>query len=271
MNRLILLLISSFFILHCSFNPLCCQELIKIENKAFVPGEYFKFSVYYDSHVTGKVTAGVATLEVKFEKSSIDGRSCYHVIGEGHTKGAFNLFFRVNDHFESNIDEEYLVPWVFNRRTREGSYSYDDEVRFNQFSGAFSSQRANKKMQVGTQDILSAFFFARNYDFSLAKKGDTFPLGFMLDDSVYTSVIMYAGKEEIETELGKFRCLHFKPMVITGNVFSQPYPMDVWITDDNNHMPIMGKSAVIIGSLKVELVEYKGLANQPEALLDRKK
>jgi hypothetical protein len=271
MRHFSILLITSLLITHYSFNPLFAQDLKKIPNTAFIRGEYFKFNVYYDSRVTGKVTAGVATLEVKFEKKEIDGRSCYHVIGEGHSKGAFNLFFRVNDHFESDIDEEYLVPWTFSRKTREGSFIFDDEVKFNQYSGVFSSKRANKKMPVGTHDILSAFFFARNYDFSDARNGETFPIGFLLDDSVYTSVIMYMGKEEIETELGKIRCLHFKPMVITGNVFSQPYPMDVWITDDKNHMPVLGQSAVIIGALKIELVEYKGLANEPDALLDRKK
>ena len=267
MRQFLKLFITSLFIIQYSFS----QELKKIKNTAFIPGEYFKFSVYYDSHVTGKVTAGVATLEVKFEKPTVNGRSCYHVVAEGHTKGAFNLFFRVNDHFESNIDEEYLVPWTFSRKTREGDYSFDDEVKFNQFSGGFSSKRANKKMPVGTHDILSMFFFVRNNDFTNAKNGDTFPIEFMLDDSVYTSVIMYMGKEVVETDLGKFRCLHFKPMVVTGNVFSQSYPMDVWITDDKNHMPVLGESAVIIGALKIGLVEYKGLANEPAALLDRKK
>lgn len=271
MNRFFILSLSSFLILHCSSNLLHSQDLKKIGNTAFIPGEYFKFSVYYDSRVTGKVTAGMATLEVKSEKTMIDGRSCYHVIGEGRSKGAFNLFFRVNDHFESDIDEEYLVPWRFIRKTHEGSFKYEDEVKFNQFSGTFSSIRANKSMPPGTHDILSAFFFARNYDFSNAGNGDTFPIGFMLDDSVYTSVIMFAGKEEIETDLGKIRCLHFKPMVVTGNVFSQPYPMDLWITDDKNHLPVLGKSAVIIGSIKMELVEFRGLANEPEAFIDQKR
>ena len=50
-------------------------------------------------------------------------------------------------------------------------------------------------------------------------------------------------------------------MVVTGAVFSQPYPMDLWITDDKNHIPILAKSAVIVGSVKMELVKYKGLKN----------
>ena len=73
------------------------------------------------------------------------------------------------------------------------------------------------------------------------------------------------------TELGTFRCLRFKPMVATGNVFSQPYPMDVWVTDDKNHLPVLAKSVVIVGSVKLELISYSGLANPLTSLVAKKK
>jgi Protein of unknown function (DUF3108) len=260
-------LIFTFFILHFSFFIASAQSLVPIRNGAFIRGEKLKFRAYYDSFVTGKVTAGVATLEVKFEDKKIDGRSTYHIIGEGKSKGAFNLFFKVNDRFESYMDEEYLVPWSFIRNTNEGGYAVNDEVRFNQYSGNFSSHKANKKMKTGTHDVLSVFFYCRALDFSNLKVGDRFPMNFLLDDSVYVSLIEFAGREEVITGLGKFRCLKFKPKVATGNVFSQPYPMDVWISDDQNRIPVLAKSAVIVGSVKLELTDYKGLANPVTSLI----
>ncbi len=257
----------SFFIFHFSFFIVSAQSLIPVRNGAFIRGEKLKFRAYYDSFVTGKVTAGVATLEVKFEDKKIDGRSTYHIIGEGKSKGAFNLFFKVNDRFESYMDEEYLVPWSFIRNTNEGGYAVNDEVRFNQYSGNFSSHKANKKMKTGTHDVLSAFYYCRALDFSNLKVGDRFPVNFLLDDSVYVSLIEFAGREEVITNLGKFRCLKFKPKVATGNVFSQPYPMDVWISDDLNRIPVLAKSAVIVGSVKLELTDYKGLANPVTSLI----
>jgi hypothetical protein len=259
--------ILTFFILHSSFFIADAQSLVPVKNSAFIRGEKLKFKAYYDSFVTGKVTAGVATLEVKFEDKTIDGRSTYHIIGEGKSKGAFNFFFKVNDKFESFMDEEYLVPWSFSRNTNEGGYKVNDEVRFNQYSGNFSSQKANKKMKSGTQDVLSAFYYCRVLDFSNLKVGDRFPVNFLLDDSVYVSLIEFAGREQVITELGTFRCLKFKPMVATGKVFSQPYPMDVWVSDDDNRIPVLAKSAVVVGSVKLELTEYKGLANPVTSLI----
>jgi len=260
-------LIFLFFILHFSFFIGNAQSLVAVKNTSFIRGEKLKFKAYYDSFVTGKVTAGQATLEIKFENTQVGGRNTYHIVGEGKSKGAFNLFFKVSDRFESFMDEEYLVPWMFVRNTHEGSYSVNDEIRFNQYSGNFSSHKANKKMKTGTHDILSAFYYCRTLDFSNLKVGDRFPVSFLLDDSIYVSLIEFAGREDVVTELGKFHCLKFKPMVATGNVFSQPYPMDIWISDDQNRIPILAKSAVVVGSVKLELIEYKGLTNPVTSLV----
>ncbi|MEI7492478.1 MAG: DUF3108 domain-containing protein [Bacteroidota bacterium] len=260
-------LLRLFFLFAVTFNcslfsvHLFAQDLKLVINKSFTYGEKLTFTVYYDSYITGKVTAGMGSLEISSEAVDVSGRKTYHIVGEGKSKGAFNLFFKVNDRFESWVDEEYLVPWKFKRDTREGGYNYKDEVKFNQLTGSYSSTRANKKMPVGTHDIISAYFHARNFDFSALKPGDIYPINFILDDSLYLSVIKFIDREVVTTELGTFHCLHFKPMVVTGTVFSQPYPMDLWISDDNNHIPVLAKSAVIVGSVKMELVKYKGLKN----------
>jgi len=246
--------------LSCS-SPLISQKLAPVQNEAFTAGEYLKYCAYYDSYLTGKVTAGVVVAEVKFENRLINGRETYHLIGTGKTKGAFNLFFKVDDRFESYVDREFMVPWWFIRNTKEGDYEYQDEVKFNQFTGTYSSTRKNRAMPVGTQDLISAIYVARTIDLTHARPGDDFPVTFLLDDSIYVSVIRFVEKEELLLELGAFRCLRFQPLVVTGNVFSQPYPMDIWITDDKNHLPLLIKTAVIIGSVKLELIEFKGLAN----------
>ncbi|MCX6249305.1 MAG: DUF3108 domain-containing protein [Bacteroidetes bacterium] len=260
-HQVIRVLIISFLILHSSFFILQGQDLQKVGNKAFIRGEKFKFRAYYDSFLTGKVTAGEATLEVREDAPKINGRNTFHVIGEGKSKGAFNLFFKVDDIFETFMDEEFLVPWYFIRKTHEGSYRKDDEVRFNQYSKTASSKRANKSIPSGIQDVISAFYFTRSFDFSSSKIGETFPVTYFLDDSVYFSVIQFAGREDITIGLGTFHCLRFKPMLVTGNVFSQPYAMDIWITDDANHVPLLAVSAVIIGSVKLELITFDNLAN----------
>ena len=243
---------------HLAASP---QPYRSVENSAFTRGEKLTFRVYYQSMLTGKVTAGEANLEVKKKSATKNGRESYHIVGTGHSKGAFNLFFKVNDRFETFIDEEAIIPWYFIRRTREGGYKKDDEVTFNQSKGIAVSRNAVKKIPPNSQDILSVFYYARTLDISGVMPNESFPLSFFLDDSLYVSKIVFLGREQIKTEVGTFNCLKFKPMVIKGDVFSEPYPMELWITDDKNRMPVMVSSAVIVGSVKMELISYEGLRN----------
>jgi hypothetical protein len=236
-------------------------------NTAFKRGEVLRYKVYYDAILTGKVNAGEAELDVKDENKLIANRSTYHVVGLGLSKGAFNLFFKVVDRYETYIDEEALVPWLFIRRVNEGGYKISQDVTFNQFKNVASAlnnknnKTTNTKVNENMQDIISALYYARTLDLSDAKIGQEFPIKFFLDDSIYTSKIIYEGKENVTVDIGKFRCLKFKPMVATGNVFKDPYPMTLWVTDDKNHIPLLAESAIIVGSVKLELIKYSGLAN----------
>ncbi len=254
-----------------SHGLLNAQSMRYVENTAFDRGEKLTFKVYYHSFITGKVTAGEAKLEVKNKSVTKSNRPTYHIIGTGQSKGAFNLFFKVNDRFETFVDEQALIPWYFTRRTREGGFKKDDEVTFRQNNGVAISRRAIKSIPKNTQDILSVFYYARTLDITGMQPNDSFPLAFFLDDSVYVSKIVFLGREQVKTELGTFNCLKFKPMVIKGDVFSEPYPMELWITDDKNRLPVMVSSALIVGYAKMELVNYEGLKNPINSLVDPNK
>ncbi len=239
-----------------------------IENTAFQPGEKLKYKVYYESLLTGKVNAGTATLEVKNSNRRFNGREVYHIIGTGKSNPAFDMFFKVRDRFETYLDKKSMMPHLFIRRTYEGGYTKDDDVFFDHEEGVVKSRSTTKTIEPYVQDIISAAFYARTMDGDTLKKGDNISVDFFLDDSTYISVIQFVGRQVVETDLGVFRCLTFKPMVATGEVFSNPYPMTLWVTDDKNKLPVLAKSAVIVGSVKMELIKYSGLRNPVESKID---
>jgi len=259
------------FILVAVFGMMCfpsyAQTLRKAPNTAFKRGEYTRYRVYYDAILTGHVNAGEAELQIKNENKIIGGRNTLHVVGLGLTKGAFNLFYKVVDRYETYIDEEALAPWLFIRRVNEGGYKISQDVTFNQNKNMAYSMNNKKNLQTTTkttpyiQDIISAIYYARTLDFTKTKIGESVPINFFLDDTVYTSKIVYLGKQQLTIEAGTFNCLKFKPMVATGNVFKDPYPMVLWVTDDKNHVPLFAESEIIVGKVKMELVKYSGLAN----------
>jgi hypothetical protein len=168
------------------------------------------------------------------------------------------------------MDKEYLSPHYFKRRTREGSYRKYDNYDFNLEDGYVRTKSDSIPTPAYIQDFISAVYYARTFSSDTLEPGDVIPIEFFIDDSVYNSAMFYEGKEVIEIKLGKFRCLRMKPGMATGEVFSNKYPMTLWVTDDKNHVPILANAAIVVGSLKAELKEYAGLKNEFTSIIELK-
>jgi hypothetical protein len=243
------------------------QSYRVVRNTAFGRGEKLTFRVAFNSALTGSITGGKATLEVKNENKILNNRSTYHVVGEGKTTGFIELFYKIHDSFESYFDQDALIANQFIRRTRENDYKKDDLVIFRQNDRLAVSLTKIVKVPANMQDIISAFYFARTLDISNIEPGGVIHVPFFLDDSVYNSRVIFKGRETVKTKLGKFRCIAFRPMVATGYAFDDPYPITIWITDDANRLPILIESEQAVGRARVELISYSGLTNPVTAKL----
>ncbi|MEI6060955.1 MAG: DUF3108 domain-containing protein [Bacteroidota bacterium] len=243
------------------------QPYRTVHNTAFARGEKLTFRVAFNSALTGSITGGKATIEVTDDKKLINGRSTFHVVGEGKTTGFIELFYKIQDRFESYFDQEAFIAWQFTRRTRENNYKKDDLVIFRQNDKLAVSMTKVMKVPANMQDVLSAFYFARTLDISDLEAGGIIHVPFFLDDSVYNSRVIFKGRETVKTKLGKFRCIAFRPMVATGYAFDDPYPITIWLTDDANRMPVLIESEQSVGRARVELISFTGLSNPVTAKL----
>jgi hypothetical protein len=258
MRKTFYLLTFSFLVFISKAN---CQELRKVNQEAFVPGEQLKFRVHY-----GFMDAGEATLTVSPTLKTVFGKSCYQVIGEGKSVGAFDWFFKVRDRYESYIDKDAMLPWYFVRDVREGGYKVNQKVKFDHVNGLATSEKKAVKTPKHVQDLLSAFYFARTIDFSRAAPGDTFVIQTYLDDAIFPMMLKYTGKVILSTDKGKVRCMKFKPYVMEGRVFKEQESMTIWISDDKNRLPVRAEANLMVGSIKMDLLQYTGVAH-PLALV----
>jgi hypothetical protein len=228
-------------------------------NKAFKPGEKLVYRLHY-----GLIDAATATISVDPQITKIDNREVYHVIGEGRTISSFDYFFKVRDKYESYIDKQGMFPHKFVRRVDEGGYKINQDYEFYPAKRAYKNQKGEGYLTPEyVQDMISAFYFARNMDFSKAKKGDIFKITCVVDDEIFNLKIRYIGKENIETDAGKFKAIKFAPVIQKGRIFKKEEDLSVWISDDNNHIPLMASAKIMVGSVKMELKSYSGLANSP--------
>lgn len=240
------------------------DSLRKQKNEAFKRGEMLKYRMHY-----GFINAGEIVLQILEENKLIGGRNSYHIIGLGYTNSSFDLFFKIRDRYETYLDEDAIVPWLFIRRVNEGGYKIEQNQIYNHYRNTMEMDGKKFDIPPNTQDMTSAFYYARTIDFSHAKEGDIFEFPCFVDGQTWPLQIKYMGKEVIKSDIGKIRCIKFRPVVQKGRIFKKEEDLNAWISDDNNHVPIRAEAKVLVGSIKMDLTEYSGLAS-PLALVEKK-
>ena len=238
------------------------DDLRCVGNNAFTFGEKLVYRVHY-----GWLTAGVTTFEVMQNPANISGRTCYHIVGKGYSTGAFDWFFKVRDNYETYLDDKALLPMKFIRDVSEGGYTFNNRITFDHFANRSQTLKGTYDVPPGIQDVLSVIYYFRTFNFDSYHVNDTIPVIIFLDNELCRVSIKYLGREVIKTQLGKFNTIKVQPQLISGTVFKEDAKMYVWISDDENKIPIRIESEIIVGSIQADLKEFSGLKNDLSSII----
>lgn len=231
------------------------------KEEAFAGGEFLRFRVHY-----GLLNAGYATIEVKDE--ILNNLPVYHVIGKGYSTGMTKFFFEVEDIYESYIDKDNRSPYRFVRKINEGGYTKNQEGFFNQRTNRILVKDYKHKTEKAfdfpknAQDILSSFYYLRNYpNINKIKEGESVIIDMFFDGEITKFKLKFIGREDIKTKFGVVSTMIFRPLVQSGRIFKEEESLTLWISDDYNKIPVRIKATLLVGSVKADLEDYKGLNN----------
>lgn len=243
------------------------QGFCGLHNEAYQSGERLTYKVYYNVSFM-YVGAGEVTFTTKLE--SLGGVPVYHVLGEGHTYHSYDWIFKVRDQYETFIDTATMLPLRFIRKVNEGDYHKYNTVTFDHSHNKAISQKGSYDVPDCVQDVLSAIYYARNINFNNYHPGDKIPFSMFLDDEVYHIYIRYLGKARVSTRYGTFKAIKFSPLLIKGTIFEGGEKMTVWVSDDDNKIPLRVNSPITVGSIKVDLIGYQNLRHGFSSLISKK-
>ena len=240
------------------------DEFCGIRNTAFQAGELLTYNIFYN--VIGiYVNAGNATFTTSLEH--INNRPVYHVAGVGSSNTKYDWIFKVRDRYESYIDTASMQPLKFIRNIDEGGYKKYENITFNRTTNTAITTDGVYKVTNCIQDVISAIYYARNINFSKYKVDDKIPFDMFLDNEIYHLYIRYMGKEVVKTKYGKFNAIKFKPLLVKGTIFEGGEKMTVWVSDDENHIPLRVESPIAVGSIKVDMMRYQNLRHPLTSLV----
>lgn len=254
------------YLLIFSLNLHAQSDFCSARNTSFREGEKLTFRVYYNMGFIW-INAGNANFTTNLE--DLNGHKVYHITGDGKTAASYEWFYKVKDRYETYLDKETLSPDRFVRNVHEGSTKIYQDVSFNhKKEEAISNNKAYHISQC-TQDVLSAIYFARNIDYNKFSPGDKIPFTMFLDNKLYSLYIKYLGKEQITTKMGTYKAIKIVPLLIEGTIFEGGEKMTIWVSDDQNHLPLRVESPILVGSIKVDLMEFEGLRNPFTSIISR--
>jgi hypothetical protein len=225
-----------------------------LDEKSFKAGEKLNYSVKF-----GFIVGGHASLVLK--QAYFNNKIVYHARGEGKTVGLAQKLYNVKDVFESYFDTNSLLPYKSVRDVKEGNYKKHDEAVFNRGAGTVYSTRKDTVIKVPPLilDMVSLLYYLRSLDFTNIREGDVLHTVTFFDEEIFPFDIRYKGKENLKTQFGKIRCLRFDPVVEPGRMFESEDDMTMWISDDNNRIPVRVKFDLLVGSLHMELSDFANL------------
>src|SRR5258708_2032565 len=164
------------------------DTLRKMPNKAFAAGENLKFNVYY-----GPVAAGEAIMRIS--DTVCRNRKCYSIEFSMKTKPFFDMFYKINDKYLSDVDADGLFPWHFEQHIREGGFERDFTADFDQVHHLATTSEGTYPIPPYVHDIMSALYFARTIDYTGFQPGQKVHLQNFYKDSTYELDVTFKGKQ----------------------------------------------------------------------------
>lgn len=239
------------------------------ESLAFGSGEKLKFTMHYE---WGAIDSDVGWASVTLDTVRFNGRKAFHCCVSGRTTRLFDLFFKVREEFHSWFETDGLRPLRFTRDTREGRYEARNQYSY-MWDGAdsayiaadvYTSSVGQKSVRLPlnacTYDLPALFYLARNMDFSKVSPDVKYPMTFAIDDEVYNVYFIWRGREVKKVKgFGTVRTIRFSAKLLSGNVFTGDEDLSVWISDDENRIPVLFEAPILVGTASGRLEECSGL------------
>lgn len=263
MSRLIILLLITIP-LH-ALSQIQCGKAIDPQSISFQHGEELKYEVKYSASIFTTSIADV-TFHTQVEQNG------FKITAIGKTRPFYSIFFEMEDIYHTLLSRETLRPIRTTSRIREGGYQYRTAFDYNWNTNKVktfgqnikSGNSYNKTMTLTdcSYDALALFYNLRCVDISTMKFGEKRRLNLVLEDTIRTVEYRLIGREEFKLDKkNTFRTIKVACQIATASddALKDGSEFYIWLSDDNNRIPIYMESPIRVGSIKVYLSGWVNL------------
>lgn len=226
---------------------------------AFSEGEDLTFAIKW-----GVVTGGYSTLSVQGIEP-FAGEPAYHIVSEAHSTGIVDTFYHVEDRNDAWMGALSPRSLRYEKRISEGKYKVHETVDYDHQNNRFKMEevRFDKNthevkegdIPPNVLDIFSSLYYIRTLPLEVGK---SYTIDVHSGKKTWPLVVHVKKREKIKVKAGKFDCFRVEPVLREPGIFiSKGKKLEVWMTADERHMPVLMRSEVFIGHVSAELVKQK--------------
>ena len=241
---------------------------IHAESPPFKEGEILKYDVHFKWGLV-MMKAGTANYDIK--KSFYQNNPTYKSTLDFKTTSFFDGIFKIRDTLISHISTD-LEPLYHIRKVNEGKTRFWEEVFFKTFSPSFTKARVKKQNAETVKfdttlvannagyDMLSIFMFARTLDYSNLTPGQTFHISCFIGPDKVNITAYFKGQSVVE----KDDAIKYKAYLLVIDIGDDAFKesknaMEIWVSDDKNHVPLKLRAKLRIGAAEANLVSWQNL------------
>lgn len=212
------------------------------------------------------------TANYRLNLSNYDKQPAYKSTLTFKTTSFFDKIYKMRDTLSSYINPSTLSPIYSYRVVDEGNTHFKEHLYIKKHNETFAE--VNVKREKGDEitidttlisnnlsyDFPSIFVFIRSLDYSQMKVGDSVNLTILLGKKNANVIVRYDGQSVIKkSETIKYNT--FKLTVdIANEVFNESKnAIEIWLSSDQNKIPIKVKAKLKIGVAEANLVKHKNL------------
>ncbi|MFV0538792.1 MAG: DUF3108 domain-containing protein [Dysgonomonas sp.] len=238
----------------------------KVNNTFFQAGEELTYDLYFKYGLVN-TKAGTSSLKTTAEK--FNNTDAYKMTLLAQSSGTARKLFSLNDTLTCYTTKD-LVPLAYLKNAREGKSHTIERVIYTYGSQGISlnTRRVKNgefrfeetiKSNTCIYDMMSVVFYARTLNYTGMKKGDTSKADFISGRKKVNMVIEYGGIETVEAnDNKKYSCIKLILSIMDDAFSDKKEAMRVYITNDDNRLPVRLDSKLNIGSTRAILKSYKG-------------
>lgn len=227
-------------------------------NTVFTHGERVDYDLYFKWGIL-MPKAGLATLSVK--EHTYAGQPAWHYQLLFRTSGMMEKVYKMRDTMDCYFSSQSLLLFS-SKRANEGDYYSVDDLTFeyrHPHVSARSLRYTPKTTKIDTTltaegcmfDMLGATMYLRSLDWKNMSYGDEFPFHIAIGRDVVKVSYRYTGQQIVERGDVKYRTRHFYIDIVDEAFTQTRAAAEVWIGDDENHLPIKIRAKLKIGAAEV--------------------